>query len=49
MLVGRVAVELRPVREIIRKKGLMPGGAAAHRECPAAHRPVSALSQRRDH
>lgn len=27
MLVGRVAVELRPVREIIRKKGLMPGGA----------------------
>lgn len=27
MLVGRVAVELRPVREIIRKRGLMPGGA----------------------
>lgn len=27
MIVGRVAVELRPVREIIRKKGLAPGGA----------------------
>ena len=51
MLVGRVAVELRPVREIIRKKGLMPGGAVQRqdRQCPAAHRPVSALSQRRDH
>lgn len=27
MIVGRVAVELRPVREIIRQKGLAPGGA----------------------
>ena len=27
MIVGRVAVELRPVKEILRRQGLSPGGA----------------------